>query len=431
MADSLLNPRLGQYFTPPDIVKKMVALCKNMEPGKKVLEPSCGEGAFLKHLPKDVTCVEIDPKLVGAWLLSKPNFHLCDFFMFPDYRFDTIIGNPPYVRYRDIEKMTKIRVEAEGIKELDKRANLYLYFISRCLDLLNTDGELVFITPRDFLKSTSALELNKRMAREGCFTDFYDLGDARIFENATPNCAIWRWQKGLRTYRTRLNDGRRGKHKCVKGYVSFEEEENTILASYPAMHQFFDIRVGAVSGADHIFVSEEHGNADMVCSETVKTGKTRRVIYNQKHESLIPHKQTLLNRKVRKFDESNWWMWGRDCHHKQGRRIYVNCKTRNKNPFYVSDAELYDGSVLALFPKHPDMDLKKAARALNENDWEGLGFVCDGRYLFSQRSLEFAPVPLPRLTPSGKVDPSLKKEYRSKTNQHKGNEACRDQHQHL
>ncbi len=29
--------------------------------------------------------------------------------------------------------------------------------------------------------------------------------------------------------------------------------------------------------------------------------------------------------------------------------------------------------------------------ALNEVDWTDLGFVCDGRFLFSQRSLENAP----------------------------------------
>lgn len=32
--------------------------------------------------------------------------------------------------------------------------------------------------------------------------------------------------------------------------------------------------------------------------------------------------------------------------------------------------------------------LNLLARKLNGVDWEELGFVCDGRFLFSQRSLE-------------------------------------------
>ena len=38
--------------------------------------------------------------------------------------------------------------------------------------------------------------------------------------------------------------------------------------------------------------------------------------------------------------------------------------------------------------------LREAAAALNDEvPWAELGFVCDGRFLFSQRSLERAPLP--------------------------------------
>jgi adenine-specific DNA-methyltransferase len=33
------------------------------------------------------------------------------------------------------------------------------------------------------------------------------------------------------------------------------------------------------------------------------------------------------------------------------------------------------------------------AAALNAVDWADLGFVCDGRFLFTQRSLEQTPLP--------------------------------------
>jgi hypothetical protein len=46
-----------------------------------------------------------------------------------------------------------------------------------------------------------------------------------------------------------------------------------------------------------------------------------------------------------------------------------------------------------VFPHRPDVDLAALCEALNAVDWGDLGFVCDGRYIFSQRSLENAPLP--------------------------------------
>ena len=86
-------------------------------------------------------------------------------------------------------------------------------------------------------------------------------------------------------------------------------------------------------------------------------------------------------------------MWGRDQYHSGAERIYVNSKTRVKDPFFTNDCKNYDGSVLAIFPKDNTCDISLAIDLLNKVDWEELGFVCDGRYMFSQRSLETTYLP--------------------------------------
>ena len=103
-------------------------------------------------------------------------------------------------------------------------------------------------------------------------------------------------------------------------------------------------------------------------------------------------KTQLLQRKIRKFNETNWWEWGRDYHKSEMPRIYVNTKTRNKKPFFLHSCNAYDGSILAIFPKFKvdSIMLQKICDKLNDIDWQELGFVCDGRFLFSQRSLENA-----------------------------------------
>ena len=50
--------------------------------------------------------------------------------------YKTIVGNPPYVR--------------------TKKGNLYIDFTEKCYNLLDDNGELIFIVPSDFLKLTCA-----------------------------------------------------------------------------------------------------------------------------------------------------------------------------------------------------------------------------------------------------------------------------------
>ena len=367
---------LGQVFTPEAIAEKMIALIKNKD-GEK-LEPSCGEGIFLKKL-HGCTGIEIDEKIAPKEAINM------DFF---DYdisnKFDVIIGNPPYVKYQNINPETKEKIKPYS-KIFDKRTNLNLFFIYKCIMHLRPHGELIFIVPREFLKATSAIKLNEYIYNEGTITDIIDLGDQRIFEGATPNCIIFRFEKG--NYKRKTTDGKT--FSCINGQLLFLTEEYPVKFS-----DLFSVKVGAVSGADKIF-ENENGNVEFVYSKTRKTGKTKKMFYNIYDESLVKHKEELLDRKIRKFTEKNWYMWGRKYFKSDKERIYVNCKTRNKKPFFYNECKAYDGSMLAIIPKFDAAkeDCIELAKLLNKVKWDELGFVCDGRYIFSQKSLENTVLP--------------------------------------
>jgi adenine-specific DNA-methyltransferase len=251
---------------------------------------------------------------------------------------------------------------------------------------LKPGGELIFITPRDFLKATGAGRLNTWLHDHGSFTDMIELGDARIFHGALPNCIIWRYEKG--NLERRLGDGRR--MRLIGGQLMFTHG----IYSVP-LSSVFAVKVGAVSGADEIFAHAELGNADFVCSRTAQSGELRRMIFDP--PAPLPYleqfKERLLARRVTRFDELNWWKWGRRHHVSMAPRIYVNNKTRNPRPFFLDDCKNYDGSVLALFLRRPEADPKQLVALLNDVDWAELGFVCDGRFLFAQRSLEQTLLP--------------------------------------
>ncbi len=103
-----------------------------------------------------------------------------------------------------------------------------------------------------------------------------------------------------------------------------------------------------------------------------------------------------MRRRVAAFTEANWWQWGRRHYVSTAPRIYVNGRTRKAQPFFLHPCNHYDGAVLALFPHRADLtpvQLQQLVTLLNAVDWHELGFVCDGRFIFSQRSLEHALLP--------------------------------------
>jgi adenine-specific DNA-methyltransferase len=114
------------------------------------------------------------------------------------------------------------------------------------------------------------------------------------------------------------------------------------------------------------------------------------MFYNIENDELFKYKDRLISRKIAKFDNTNWYMWGRKFYKSDKKRIYVNGKTRCKKPFFINDCTSYDGSILAIFPRKDvtSVELQLMCKKLNEMDWNKLGFVVDGRYIFSQRSLE-------------------------------------------
>ena len=410
MADLFLDvAQLGQVFTPPPVVEAMIKLRRNTG---SVLEPSCGDGAFSSRLPGCVA-IELDPHQAPPGALRQ------DFFAFPEAKkFDTIIGNPPYVRFQDIGAETRKCLAQSGLLRLfDARSNLYLFFIEKCIRHLAPGGELIFITPRDFMKSTGAVGMNTRLFEAGSITDAIELGDAKVFEGALPNCLIWRFEKGNFSRQTRhaeigVGDDLAPTLAAPKWQTRhFVEAHGHLLLTRGdyTLHlsQVATVKVGAVSGADEIYADEDFGNRDFVCSSTATTGETRRMIWCEPGEPppkvLLLHKERLISRGIKPFDESNWWQWGRGYPRTDAPRVYVNGRTRRESPFFLHECTNFDGAVLAVFPRRPGVDLAAFCEALNAVDWADLGFVCDGRYLFTQRSLENAPLPaeFERFLPSG------------------------------
>lgn len=134
-----MKPELGQYMTPEWAAEELVAhyfgdltLCD------RVLEPSCGTGAFLHAIPSHVPAigVEIDPALAAI-----ARSHTCREVVLGDFRTvdlpmrpTAIIGNPPF-------KLSVVRG-----------------FLDRAWELLPDDGRVGFILPAFLLQTPSTVD---------------------------------------------------------------------------------------------------------------------------------------------------------------------------------------------------------------------------------------------------------------------------------
>ena len=136
---------------------------------------------------------------------------------------------------------------------------------------------------------------------------------------------------------------------------------------------------------------QEDGNIEIAVSTTKADGILQKAWYvDSPNKYLLEHKEQLLSRGIRNFNESNWWEWGRKITPLTSPAIFVNCKTRDMKPFYIGEYQWYDGSLLALIPKTKDYALEDLVELLNNTDWASQGFQVGGRLVFGQRSLSNA-----------------------------------------
>jgi len=203
---------VGAVFTKPEIIGLVLDLAGYIPGGgrladRPLLEPSCGDGAFLAEAARRLIASErakgaainwMDPALDGAITACDVNlafvsqargqiaellaaegcpaersgslalhwvrhmdFLLADF----DRKFEFVVGNPPYVRIEDLPAPV-LRRYRELYPTSADRADLYVAFIERGLRLLSASGCLSYICANRFAKNHYGRGLRHLIARE-------------------------------------------------------------------------------------------------------------------------------------------------------------------------------------------------------------------------------------------------------------------------
>ena len=102
--------------------------------------------------------------------------------------FDAVLGNPPYVRmegFRPIKDFLRARYAT-----YEARADLYVYFIERSLDVLRDGGEYGVIVSNKFLRANYGRPVRALLGREAAVREIVDLGGLPVFPEATVRAAL-------------------------------------------------------------------------------------------------------------------------------------------------------------------------------------------------------------------------------------------------
>lgn len=95
--------------------------------------------------------------------------------------FDLIVGNPPYVRAKNIDKASKNLLSNWAVTKAGN-PDLYIPFFEIGLKQLNKNGVLGYITVNSFYRSVNARELRKYLQHNKFDFSIIDFGHEKIFE---------------------------------------------------------------------------------------------------------------------------------------------------------------------------------------------------------------------------------------------------------
>ena len=176
----------GIYFTPPSCVNNNIKLLQPyLKSTINVLEPSCGSCEYITALHKlfphlIITGIEYNETIYQSILQlnnDKINIKNIDYLKYEtDVKYDLIIGNPPYfvMKKEDVDKSYHTYFEG--------RPNIFILFIIKSIKMLNDDGILSFILPKNFLNCLYYDKTRKYIGKHFQILNIIECNDDKYIE---------------------------------------------------------------------------------------------------------------------------------------------------------------------------------------------------------------------------------------------------------
>jgi hypothetical protein len=319
----------GAVFTRPEVVEYMMREVQRAgQFGKwatlKVLEPSCGDGAFVLPIVdaliaecpdwndraldgflsafdiseqsiarvetavlarlKSAGCPEsVAKRLLGRWFFRE-DFLLYEF----TEKFDVVIGNPPYIRFDNLAKEKQQAYKSRYVT-FSERCDICVPFFERSLSLLAERGVFSFICSNRFVRSSYGKRLRRLISDSYHVVLYLNMEHTQPFEiavSAYPAIYVIDRHVGRETrsgevtsleatpltmFRTGVKESRLNRfdrwYQGEDAWLTTDSAERSkfeyIASNFPTIERSgagTQIGIGVASGADDIYVDPQHNS---------------------------------------------------------------------------------------------------------------------------------------------------------------------------
>lgn len=248
LVPKVLRKSNGVVYTPANIKKYIVESLIKQDDVPKICDPACGCGSFLitaaEHMHKKyrksynelfakyLFGIDIDPIAIKKTILlfnilacaanetlsnTFENLICADaldkkvinsLYQQVGNGFDCIIGNPPYVRSRNISSSIKSNLVSWDTTRTGN-VDLYIPFYEVGIELLKPDGILGYISPNTFIQSVNGRSLRAYIKTKALDATILDFREVQVFKKVTSYTCIVILDKKKKTsllHYTRLNE---------------------------------------------------------------------------------------------------------------------------------------------------------------------------------------------------------------------------------
>ena len=194
----------GGYYTPEDVARYFAKWVLGIKP-RSILEPSCGDGAFIRALKGQhrfrlfLAGVElVNEEARKSRKACKENDLIDGKIVTGDFlewglksieagtQFSAILGNPPYIRYQYLTPKDQILAEKLFVKfglSFTKHTNAWVPFVIASVAILEDGGRLGMVVPAEILHVLHATSLRKYMLTQCSKIVIIDPNEL-LFDNA-------------------------------------------------------------------------------------------------------------------------------------------------------------------------------------------------------------------------------------------------------
>jgi len=283
--------------------------------------------------------------------------------------------------------------------------------------------------------------LNK-MWNTGSFTHIYYPNNETLFENASVDVIIFRYckinkednkkenneenkeenkkenkEENKEENKKENNEDREIQYNDVvkyinnnNGLITFTNEKKNKKNgknNTNNIEKYFSICVGMVTGKEKFYKNDEFGNIAVLNDKD----KMEKYIYinnfptenDELNQYFLDNKNILISRKIKKFNENNWYEWGaprniKTIEREKGKEcIYVRNLTRQKIIAFKGKVDYFGGKLLMMIPKKEyEVNLDVIIEYLNNDSFKN-NFIYSNRFKMTHRNLSMSNLDIPEI----------------------------------